>query len=438
MFLTNLFNEIITKYASVVFNFINTIFVTRLLSDEGRGQYALYTNFIQFILIFLSFSVSSSVIHKIANKKIKTGEALLSLGFYFLIISISAIFVIYYFDLSQYVFRTSKNLVFILIVAIANFFTVALNTIFYGISYGLKDIKIPNLIKLSTIILFTLFVLFANFFERTPHQAYMLIIIIQLFVQLLQLFSFCIFYGFKREVTLDFFLLSKVKKIYQLLKELFSFSRLVYIATILMFFVYKADFWIVDYFLGKKQLGIYSLAVQLSQFILLLPAAIEGINLSEVSSNKEKGLKTTSWAIKITFYGSLISSGILFITSYLFVDVIYGVEFHDSILALGILLLGIVPFAPASVISSYLIGINRFKVNLYAVIFSLALTLVLDFLLIPIYGIIGASIASSIAYLTIIGVLTIFFLNITNQKLISILIIRTEEIKMMKNLIFKK
>ena len=160
--------------------------------------------------------------------------------------------------------------------------------------------------------------------------------------------------------------------------------------------------------------------------------------MSEVSSNKEKGLKTTSWAIKIIFYGSIISSGILFLTSYLLIDIIYGIEFHESIISLGILLLGIAPFAPASIISSYLIGVDRFKINLYAVIFSLGLTLILDFMLIPEYGIIGASIATSIAFITIITVLMAYFLKITDQKLKTILTIKKEEIITIRNLIFNK
>lgn len=438
MFISNIFNEIITKYSSVIFNFINTILVTRLLSDEGRGQYALYTNFIQFIILFLSFSVSSSIINKVANDKFKVGEVLISLIIYFFIVSVSASLIIHYLGLSESIFRTNQNIIFILIIAILNFFVTAMNTVFFGVFYGLKSIKVPNIFKLSTVILFSILVFFATYLERTPHQAYLIIIVIQLFVQVFQLISFSIWIFLKNKMNLDFGFILGIKKIVFTLKDLFTFSRLVYIATLLMFFVYKIDFWIVDYYLGKKELGVYSLAVQLSQFILLLPAAIEGINLSEVSSNEEKGLKTTTWGIKVVFYGSIISSSVLFLFSYLFVDKIYGVEFNNSIKCLGILLLGIVPFTPASVISSYLIGIDRFRINLFAVMFSLGLTLIFDFILIPEFGIVGASIATSIAYITLISILMKFFLKITDQNLLSLLTIKKDEIIAIKHLIYKK
>ena len=438
MFISNIFNEIITKYSSVIFNFINTILVTRLLSDEGRGQYALYTNFIQFVLLFLSFSVSSSIINKVSNNKIKVGEVLISLLVYFSVVSVLISLIINYLGLSESIFRTNQNIIFILIIAVFNLFVLAINTVFFGLFYGLKSVKVPNLIKLSTVILFSVLVFFATYLERTPHQAYLIIIVIQLFVQIFQLISFSIWLLFNNKMYLNFKFNLGIKKIVSTLKDLFSFSRLVYIATLLMFFVYKIDFWIVDYYLGKKELGVYSLAVQLSQFILLLPAAIEGINLSEVSSDKEKGLKTTTWGIKAVFYGSVISSSLLFLFSYLLVDKIYGVEFIDSIKCLGILLLGIVPFTPASVISSYLIGIDRFKINLFAVIFSLGLTLIFDFILIPEFGIMGASIATSIAYITLISILMKFFLKITDQNLLSLLTIKKDEIIAIKHLIYKK
>jgi len=438
VFISNILNEIITKYSSVIFNFINTILVTRLLSDEGRGQYALYTNFIQFVILFLSFSVSSSIINKVANDKFKVGEVLISLIIYFFIVSVSASLIIHYLGLSESIFRTNQNIIFILIIAILNFFVTAMNTVFFGVFYGLKSIKVPNIFKLSTVILFSILVFFATYLERTPHQAYLIIIVIQLFVQVFQLISFSIWIFLKNKMNLDFGFILGIKKIVFILKDLFTFSRLVYIATLLMFFVYKIDFWIVDYYLGKKELGVYSLAVQLSQFILLLPAAIEGINLSEVSSNEEKGIKTTTWGIKVVFYGSIISSSVLFLFSYFFVDKIYGVEFNNSIKCLGILLLGIVPFTPASVISSYLIGIDRFRINLFAVMFSLGLTLIFDFILIPEFGIVGASIATSIAYITLISILMKFFLKITDQNLLSLLTIKKDEIIAIKHLIYKK
>ena len=70
--------------------------------------------------------------------------------------------------------------------------------------------------------------------------------------------------------------------------------------------------------------------------------------------------------------------------------------------------------------------------------FSLGLTLIFDFILIPEFGIVGASIATSIAYITLISILMKFFLKITDQNLLSLLTIKKDEIIAIKHLIYKK
>jgi Na+-driven multidrug efflux pump len=63
-----------------------------------------------------------------------------------------------------------------------------------------------------------------------------------------------------------------------------------------------------------------------------------------------------------------------------------------------LLLPGIVTFSIGRILSNYLLGRNRLKVDLVASASGLVATLALDFLLIPHFGFRGAAIASSIAY----------------------------------------
>jgi O-antigen/teichoic acid export membrane protein len=70
------------------------------------------------------------------------------------------------------------------------------------------------------------------------------------------------------------------------------------------------------------------------------------------------------------------------------------------VVAVWLLLPGIVTLSVARVLSSYLLGRNRLKVDFFASLAGLAMTLVLDLTLIPRYGFVGAAIASSVAYTT--------------------------------------
>jgi len=78
----------------------------------------------------------------------------------------------------------------------------------------------------------------------------------------------------------------------------------------------------------------------------------------------------------------------------------FGEEFAIAVPAFHILLIGLAAHGANGVLAGYNVGIGRPELNTYNALIGLAVTIVLDVLLIPSYGIIGAAIASSIAYST--------------------------------------
>ena len=76
----------------------------------------------------------------------------------------------------------------------------------------------------------------------------------------------------------------------------------------------------------------------------------------------------------------------------------FGASFAESAWAVWLLLPGIVTFSVGRILSMYLLGRNRLRVDLVASATGLVVTLALDFALIPHLGFRGAAIASSVAY----------------------------------------
>ena len=74
------------------------------------------------------------------------------------------------------------------------------------------------------------------------------------------------------------------KKIYSHLKEIFTFSRPLVFYAIFIFFVGIADRWLIEFFYGSYEQGIFSIAFKLSSLILLLAAPFEKLLLRESSS----------------------------------------------------------------------------------------------------------------------------------------------------------
>lgn len=88
----------------------------------------------------------------------------------------------------------------------------------------------------------------------------------------------------------------------------------------------------------------------------------------------------------------------------------FGPEFAPAVPAFQILLFGLAAHGADGVMSGYNVGIGKPEYNTYTALAGLAVTIVLDLTLIPAYSLIGAAIASSIAYTVKAATFTIIFL----------------------------
>jgi O-antigen/teichoic acid export membrane protein len=78
---------------------------------------------------------------------------------------------------------------------------------------------------------------------------------------------------------------------------------------------------------------------------------------------------------------------------------LYGQEFVTAVTPAAINAMGLIASPAAGLASGYLLGTRRPGTNSLLQTGGLVATLVLDFLLIPTFGVIGAAIASAVAYL---------------------------------------
>jgi O-antigen/teichoic acid export membrane protein len=89
---------------------------------------------------------------------------------------------------------------------------------------------------------------------------------------------------------------------------------------------------------------------------------------------------------------------------------LFGQEFAAAVPAFHILLIGLAALGGAGVLNGYYVGIGRPELNSYTALVALAVTVVLDLLLIPSYGLLGAAVASTAAYTIKAAALSAVFL----------------------------
>ena len=101
---------------------------------------------------------------------------------------------------------------------------------------------------------------------------------------------------------------------------------------------------------------------------------------------------------RLTIYFSLVTAVLLSLVYYFALPSFYGPQFKETFRACLFLFLGTIPFSLSIIIANLNSGIGFVRINLYGTLFTFLLGIVLDILLIPVYGIMGAALAKVVIY----------------------------------------
>ena len=187
----------------------------------------------------------------------------------------------------------------------------------------------------------------------------------------------------------------------QVAKPLLRFGIVGYLGFMTNYLNFRLDTFLVNIFANPTQVGFYAVAVGLAEIIWYVSSAAATVLAPRVASAEAATSEITTGRVsRVVFATSLLGALALAVVAPFLIRILFGSAFSPSVVAVWLLLPGIVTLSVARVLSSYLLGRNRLKVDFFASLAGLAMTLVLDLTLIPRYGFVGAAIASSVAYTT--------------------------------------
>ena len=188
-------------------------------------------------------------------------------------------------------------------------------------------------------------------------------------------------------------------------KEMLSFSWPLALTGFTFLFVSKTDKVLLGYFLDSKDVGIYSPALVIAGLLIFVATAFKFMFLPTVSeyfarkdtSGLEMLFKSTSkWIFLIVLP--------LFLLILLFprevIRFLYGVKYTEGYLALIILSMGIALNDFAGTAGNILVGGGHTKLNLVCEVIAAVTNIILNIILIPRFGIVGAAAATGISYTT--------------------------------------
>jgi len=189
-------------------------------------------------------------------------------------------------------------------------------------------------------------------------------------------------------------------------KKLF-FSLLKYgfylqLANLFQLFNYRLSYYLLQLFSGRAAVGIYTSGVQLSEGMLLPSKSLGTVQYARISNLKSdvKAAKLSLSMMKVAFGLTFPIIGIvLLIPSSFFVSVL-GNDFQQTKPVIAIMALGILALSMEGVLGRFFSGTGKQRINTANTAIGLGFTLIFGFWLIPIYGLYGAAITSTLAYLS--------------------------------------
>lgn len=185
--------------------------------------------------------------------------------------------------------------------------------------------------------------------------------------------------------------------------ELLSFNSLSIILIFLTASLYHIDIIFLRLLTGDQATGYYKAALGVAEFLWFVPNVLQTVLLhssSELWSN-DRTDRITSLASQTTRYNAslvlLLMIGLAAL-AHDFIPVYYGPEFDAAVLPLLLLLPGVLGFALARPIFAIGQGKGQLQILIMATGTASLVNLCLNALLIPSYGMVGAAIATSIGY----------------------------------------
>ncbi|MCB0758187.1 MAG: polysaccharide biosynthesis C-terminal domain-containing protein [Flavobacteriales bacterium] len=401
----SIFYTFLTQAPNLFLFFIASTLMTRVLGDEGRGAYALLQNQTALLSMLLGFNLGFGITyftskdHGDPRRMVRIAASAICLNL--VVVPILLAMIYWNTGLRQlFLPKEAAHWAFLLYVL----FTVILGQItsFIGnIMLGMKKFRMLNRMSIFNAALsatgFTILYLLRNRIE--PTHVLPLVLAVALSCVLLQSILWCIIYI--RVVGI----LPIPEWDWSVLRPFLAFVLVGYVSNIINLINYRFDIWVVGSYAGTAQLGLYAVAVGMGQLFFYVPEPFSRVVQPYLYGDMDKVLLDKfKFIVRINLTSVAVLSIMLGGVAPWLIPLLFGKTFTGSVIALQWLLPGIVFVSGSKLISLLVVQGGYIRFNLVATAIAAALTIALDLVLIPRWGILGASIASSISYLALLVV----------------------------------
>lgn len=194
---------------------------------------------------------------------------------------------------------------------------------------------------------------------------------------------------------------------FKFFKEVLKFGWLPMISLLLVTVNYSVDIFFLEHMGTAVELGYYSFAANIINYVWMLPDAFKEVLFSK--SAKKLDRKNISISIQI----SLLSIGCCFagfaVLGKFLISVVYGSEYVPSYEVVLILIIGAFPMSMFKLLGIVLVSQGKRVMHFTSLAISAAVNIVANIVAIPRWGMMGAACASVLSYSVCACVLIPYF-----------------------------
>lgn len=189
-----------------------------------------------------------------------------------------------------------------------------------------------------------------------------------------------------------------------------AFGLRAHLSNVITFLNYRVALYLVSFLLDPAAAGRYALAIQLAEVLWMIASAATVVVFPESAAHNnapaalQKMVRRIAMSVvRITLAGGVLAGAL----SVVAIPWVFGRDYAGSVLPFVILLPGIVIWSYMSVLANSLAGMGSQRVNIQGALLSFTLNGGGCLLAIPVLGMAGAALASSIAF-TVTALYTIY------------------------------
>lgn len=406
--------SMISEVFSIVVAFLFSVFQSRFLGAEIKGQIATINSMLGIAAIVCGLGISQAFPFFRKNKgenmtSVFLNIAAVLLGMYILLFATAAC-----------VIKLEFKYVAVLLLTPIRIYDILLAEITL-----IEQPNRRNFVNICANVAELLFV-FVLWLVAKPTLFYGLAIIIFKDVIRGIWFTFMWLKKFRSESKLD----------YRLIKEIVKFGTFPMLSVLMASLNYRLDVLMLDGQVSDAQIGVYSIGALLADRMWLIPDALNGVMLSNLTKGKDE--QEVAFVIRVCNTLCLCVVVGIVLLGKPFIDFVFGPEYSGAYSITLILLAGTFPMIYYKVISSYNGSVGKQKISFVMLSISVVLNVIANIIFIPKYGIIGAGVASVLSYMLCALLFIVYFCRTSGIGIGKMLIINRSDLGRVMSFIMSK